>query len=1418
MSEGARPEIGQATGSAAGDARRWRVFLSSTFRELASYRRTVDARARATGLDARVELVLLERTTARVLDAPALCRSEVERSDLVIVLLGDELGSRLSDRALSYTELEVEAAIDAQVPVLGFVLAPGAPHHLVDPEAAGWDRLPIDGLDLAPDARRQQDLRARVQAIVGTATGPDRALDSEDHVADAVLEAVTEWLDTSARPRRVVLPGRASVPFVGYDQEYQDLRRRCLAGWPTVVTGPPGAGKSTLVRALPGDPDVVRAHPAGAHQLVMAVDDSDDPQWWSGQVRGMLDAAGALPGAPALVTVAVTWVVAVGPGTAAADVEALVETVFDPLVPAEPSERRCTLVFEVAEPICAAAVCHALDMADDDSSRVTVRGWDPTTAVAYLRRRRGLHPAPCALCDELGTDLVRALDCNPVLLNACVHDLASWVVTRELHEHLRRVEQLPVARRAVAALWERVDNLGADAWLVLDHAAALLPKPFVFPEAAIVAGAGASIGEDQARVLLDALADRGWLEVAGAGPGLDGGTDGPGDLGPNRDDGDDGEDGWADSVDDGWYAPDADADALDGSPSGAPQSDQRWFAIHPLIAEVSRRRHATVASERRETTATRHTEHLWSWFDQQVDELLEASSYRTWQLLEAPTVQALLCQWFHLLVEVARCPPASGPTTTTVGPQEDTPANDTPTPSGALALARLYAKAMWWWGLYVPFELCDTLAALGARVALRQPEASPEWTRLVAVAAAIEHLHRAWPREGAPFMEQAPSSPGSWQRARRALTDLTGALAIGLTPDAEETIGAANRTPAEGRGDGQSADRSEPRRADAHHEVTMLVHALLAHAERGGLADLVHGRTRRTGAKDGVLPPAAITRSVDQHYVAALRLADTRRGGPDRWNAAWFAYERADAAIDAMVHRQLDDPRRPTGPTIFGPDEVAEALGWVEEAAARLEEHHAAGDLDLELLANIHRLAADVAWWAGDPLRCWQYAVRAVVHAYWFLIDPAGEPDRYTSTFYREHRWRAAGYLGDLDWHHGQAASVDAVPPTVQGGAMAPPGGPPIDGVDGVDTLVTVVARAYGRDPEVLRQAIDAWRRRRPIASWPTLQWELADLLFPVGLAEADVIGLDTGSRSLRRRFADEVRTTVAAARVELPDLGTTSDLKTPTEGPRRSGSTSQPVHRERPAEVGPEVELVTIDPIGGNQYLAQLYELMTAAFPPDELGGPWRSPPDPGDLPVVAAVDRAGDVVGGAVGEHYPDAGVVLLSYLVVDGARRGGGIGGALLDRARRTWSAASGLILAEIEDPRFHPPTPDQDPRRRIAFYARHGTLAIDGPYFQPRLRSTSHRVPHLLLCVLKADQAHLVGPDRLAAGPVHRFLVSYFATTEGPGTTDADVRCMLDHYRQATVPVVPIERFATIGIWHCSACRHPEAEGALDDTPG
>ncbi len=175
-----------------------------------------------------------------------------------------------------------------------------------------------------------------------------------------------------------------------------------------------------------------------------------------------------------------------------------------------------------------------------------------------------------------------------------------------------------------------------------------------------------------------------------------------------------------------------------------------------------------------------------------------------------------------------------------------------------------------------------------------------------------------------------------------------------------------------------------------------------------------------------------------------------------------------------------------------------------------------------------------------------------------------------------------------------------------------------------------------------------------------------------------------------------------------------------------------------------------------------QLYdELLEPAFPPTELMtyDELESAVEAGD--VTGLVLAEDDVpLAGVITEDFLDGQVTLLAYLVVSAGHRSRGLGSRLLDRA---CAPATALVLAEIEDPRFH--AADEltgDPAARLRFYQRYGSMLLPIPYAQPSLRPGMPRVEDMLLITIPSaiDPA----PD-LDGTLVAAFLEEYFHTCEG-----------------------------------------------------
>ncbi|AEI13354.1 hypothetical protein Celgi_2861 [Cellulomonas gilvus ATCC 13127] len=190
---------------------------------------------------------------------------------------------------------------------------------------------------------------------------------------------------------------------------------------------------------------------------------------------------------------------------------------------------------------------------------------------------------------------------------------------------------------------------------------------------------------------------------------------------------------------------------------------------------------------------------------------------------------------------------------------------------------------------------------------------------------------------------------------------------------------------------------------------------------------------------------------------------------------------------------------------------------------------------------------------------------------------------------------------------------------------------------------------------------------------------------------------------------------------------------------------------------------------------LARVYaDVLRPSFPDDELAdlAVLQHQLTAGHLHVVVA-EEAGALRGAALGEWFPEQGVLLLAHLAVAPGGRGGGVGGALLDGAVAAWRAELDpwLVVAEVEDPAVHPGSPAHgDPTARLRFYQRRGARVLPVPYVQPALRPGGARVPGLLLLALAVREDRLAGvePDGtwlIPTPPLDDFLRAYYTSAEG-----------------------------------------------------
>ena len=187
--------------------------------------------------------------------------------------------------------------------------------------------------------------------------------------------------------------------------------------------------------------------------------------------------------------------------------------------------------------------------------------------------------------------------------------------------------------------------------------------------------------------------------------------------------------------------------------------------------------------------------------------------------------------------------------------------------------------------------------------------------------------------------------------------------------------------------------------------------------------------------------------------------------------------------------------------------------------------------------------------------------------------------------------------------------------------------------------------------------------------------------------------------------------------------------------------------------------------------------DLFLPNFPdPDEQEGPddwvprlWEDParPKPEQHAFVAGTHlengRERSLAGFAFVERYRESRCALLSYVAVDGSRRGQGLARCLFDRALDSVQQSAQqhdepvrAVFAEIHDPqRVNRAHDVVNPAERVRIMARLGAWRVPISYVQPALGERSRRSDRLMLIAFPLDAA-----PRVEAGAVAEFLDEYY----------------------------------------------------------
>jgi len=225
------------------------------------------------------------------------------------------------------------------------------------------------------------------------------------------------------------------------------------------------------------------------------------------------------------------------------------------------------------------------------------------------------------------------------------------------------------------------------------------------------------------------------------------------------------------------------------------------------------------------------------------------------------------------------------------------------------------------------------------------------------------------------------------------------------------------------------------------------------------------------------------------------------------------------------------------------------------------------------------------------------------------------------------------------------------------------------------------------------------------------------------------------------------------------------------------------------------KVQLFDQDSPRAAELLRELHdEILFPSFPPSEYVSPATI--DPEENLAVIACSGDGQVVGGALGEIYPDSKALLLGYLAVRPGVRGSGVGSALLAALKQRWLGAHPLAFLELDDPRHHSTDPGYgDPTARLRFYGRFGIRLLTIPYFQPRLREDLPRGYHMILGVIPPDGS--TPPQTIPGHQVTAFLREYFEVCEGDAAPDdPEVRWLLDAAASPEIALVSTDDFSQV----------------------
>lgn len=236
-------------------------------------------------------------------------------------------------------------------------------------------------------------------------------------------------------------------------------------------------------------------------------------------------------------------------------------------------------------------------------------------------------------------------------------------------------------------------------------------------------------------------------------------------------------------------------------------------------------------------------------------------------------------------------------------------------------------------------------------------------------------------------------------------------------------------------------------------------------------------------------------------------------------------------------------------------------------------------------------------------------------------------------------------------------------------------------------------------------------------------------------------------------------------------------------------------------SEAGSQVTLLDLSTVGrwrGRRLLREFYrEVLVPAFDPAELQSLRSLRQDVlgrrGTVTIRVALDDEGAVLGGLLLDWDPDLRVGLFGHLAVRAGNRGRGFGTMLLNAviADAIADLRPVLLLAEVQDPRVHPPTAGQDPVARVRLYHRLGVQLVAVPWVAPKVRDDVERFPGVFLLNVPTDPA--VPAESLPVDVLEPFLRRYFELCEGEDAErdDPKVAALFSSFAgKDTVPLVSL----------------------------